>query len=173
MLDFGELLPLQPPKIPAHQLPPAALAYFGDAVYELFIRLLFLTPPNALTPTTAKWWITCVPKAKPVTWTFFGNIAQKLNVPFSAKVAMLLPMAPSESLQKFTAKPLALKPYLGTFTSPIRNAYRKFFNSLQVTSAVKLKTRDPQQNPPVKCNHCVIGCLVASLRHPRMLHILL
>ncbi|BCX11360.1 MAG: mini-ribonuclease 3 [Thermosynechococcus sp.] len=48
MLDFGELLPLQPPKIPAHQLPPAALAYFGDAVYELFIRWLFLTPPQRI-----------------------------------------------------------------------------------------------------------------------------
>ncbi|BAC07980.1 Mini-ribonuclease 3 [Thermosynechococcus vestitus] len=48
MLDFGELLPLQPPTIPAHQLPPAALAYFGDAVYELFIRLLFLTPPQRI-----------------------------------------------------------------------------------------------------------------------------
>lgn len=48
MLDSAGLLPLVPPKIPAHQLPPAALAYFGDAVYELFIRWLFLTPPQRI-----------------------------------------------------------------------------------------------------------------------------
>ncbi|GAB4384023.1 MAG: hypothetical protein Kow00121_46910 [Elainellaceae cyanobacterium] len=32
----------------AHQLSPAALAYLGDAVYELYVRSLYLLPPKRL-----------------------------------------------------------------------------------------------------------------------------
>ncbi|MGF1498830.1 MAG: Mini-ribonuclease 3 [Elainellaceae cyanobacterium] len=31
-----------------HQLSPAALAYIGDAVYELYVRVYFLYPPRRL-----------------------------------------------------------------------------------------------------------------------------
>ena len=41
-------LPLAPSAIAPQQLSPAALAYFGDAVYELFIRFIFLTPPQRI-----------------------------------------------------------------------------------------------------------------------------
>ncbi len=41
-------LPIASSPIAAQQLSPAALAYFGDAVYELFIRFIFLTPPQRI-----------------------------------------------------------------------------------------------------------------------------
>ncbi len=37
------------PSLPIDQLSPAALAYIGDAVYELYIRTRFLMPPKRMT----------------------------------------------------------------------------------------------------------------------------
>ncbi|MGB2926104.1 MAG: ribonuclease III domain-containing protein [Limnothrix sp.] len=39
-------LPITPEHL--NQLSPAALAYVGDAVYELYIRCHYLTPPNRI-----------------------------------------------------------------------------------------------------------------------------
>ena len=36
------------PTVPIQQLAPAALAYLGDAVYELYIRRAYLMPPKRL-----------------------------------------------------------------------------------------------------------------------------
>lgn len=55
MSDFKQLqidsfwLPSQSERnIPLKQLSPVALAYIGDAVYELYIRSLFLLPPKRI-----------------------------------------------------------------------------------------------------------------------------
>lgn len=40
--------PVVASEISPQYLSPAALAYFGDAVYELFIRFIFLTPPQRI-----------------------------------------------------------------------------------------------------------------------------
>jgi ribonuclease-3 family protein len=43
------MLPLTPiTGMSVQQLPPAALAYLGDAVYELYIRRFYLLPPKRL-----------------------------------------------------------------------------------------------------------------------------
>ncbi len=43
------LLPLLSlPSVPVQQLSPGALAYLGDAVYELYIRHAYLLPPKRL-----------------------------------------------------------------------------------------------------------------------------
>ncbi|MBW4578055.1 MAG: ribonuclease III [Tildeniella nuda ZEHNDER 1965/U140] len=43
MLSFPPLV-----ETSLQQLPPAALAYLGDAVYELYVRRLYLLPPKRL-----------------------------------------------------------------------------------------------------------------------------
>ncbi|WP_245940155.1 Mini-ribonuclease 3 [Stenomitos frigidus] len=43
------MLPLAPLAVMSiQQLPPAALAYLGDAVYELYVRRFYLLPPKRL-----------------------------------------------------------------------------------------------------------------------------
>lgn len=42
-IDRGSLTPQQ-----AKQLSPSSLAYIGDAVYELYVRLTFLLPPKRI-----------------------------------------------------------------------------------------------------------------------------
>ncbi|MBC7972023.1 MAG: Mini-ribonuclease 3 [Verrucomicrobia bacterium] len=43
------MLPLAPlSEASIQQLPPAALAYLGDAVYELYVRRFYLLPPKRL-----------------------------------------------------------------------------------------------------------------------------
>lgn len=43
------MLPLAPlSEVSIQQLPPAALAYLGDAVYELYVRRFYLLPPKRL-----------------------------------------------------------------------------------------------------------------------------
>jgi ribonuclease-3 family protein len=47
--EFPLLLPpVVVPAIPIQQVAPAALAYLGDAVYELYIRRAYLMPPKRL-----------------------------------------------------------------------------------------------------------------------------
>jgi len=47
--EFPLLLsPVILPATPIQQVAPAALAYLGDAVYELYIRCAYLTPPKRL-----------------------------------------------------------------------------------------------------------------------------
>lgn len=41
-------LPVLPTTLTPNQLSPASLAYFGDAVYELFIRFIFLSQPQRI-----------------------------------------------------------------------------------------------------------------------------
>ena len=46
---FPAGLSLMPPaEMSIQQLPPAALAYLGDAVYELYVRHFYLLPPKRL-----------------------------------------------------------------------------------------------------------------------------
>lgn len=42
------LAPRSLPSVPLQQLSPAALAYLGDAVYELYIRQYYLVPPKRI-----------------------------------------------------------------------------------------------------------------------------
>jgi ribonuclease III family protein len=46
VLDTGKFELLSLPQV--QRLSPAALAYIGDAVYELYVRRCFLFPPNRL-----------------------------------------------------------------------------------------------------------------------------
>ncbi|WP_448514715.1 Mini-ribonuclease 3 [Parathermosynechococcus lividus] len=48
MMASAPFLPIASDAIAAQRLSPSALAYFGDAVYELFIRFIFLTPPQRI-----------------------------------------------------------------------------------------------------------------------------
>lgn len=45
---FNWLAPRSLPSVPLQQLSPAALAYLGDAVYELYIRHYYLVPPKRI-----------------------------------------------------------------------------------------------------------------------------
>lgn len=48
VISFDWLAPRSRPSAPLEQLSPAALAYLGDAVYELYIRHYYLAPPKRI-----------------------------------------------------------------------------------------------------------------------------